>query len=296
MIDYSIWLGSLNAMMDTASKVKLGHSRYVPEYAKYQDKVRQSASASFSSESAVSGYMSQRAGREGRTAVLNIRDGMVQRAEWWHEFAGISSYEAINHALMSAAMDDTVDSILLNLDTPGGMVSGLDSVTDTMAKIDKPIIAYTDGIMASAGYWIGSNADLVMASRLSTVGSVGALVIRQDITKMLEEAGIKMEIYRAGDNKARLNPFEDMREQDKEALLSDLNDSYQEFLNQIAIGRQGKVNRAGLEELTEHGRTFSGKAAVEKKLVDGTGSLLEVLEQMDEKINNNDQDPLHSIG
>ena len=296
MIEHSIWLGSLNAVHDTAAKVRLGHSRYAADFAKYREKIRTSMSAKFSNESAMSGYISQRAGRQGRTAMLNIRDGMVHRAEWWHEFVGIASYEAINHGLMSAAADDSIDSILLNLDTPGGMVSGLDSVTDTMAKIDKPIIAYTDGIMASAGYWIGSNADLVIGSRMSTVGSVGALVIRQDVTKMLEDVGIKMEIYRAGDNKARLNPFEDMREEDKQALLSDLNESYQEFLNQIVVGRKGKVSRAGLEELTEHGRTFSGKVALEKKLLDGNASLIEVLEQMDEKINNNDQDPIGSIG
>ena len=296
MIEHSIWLASKNVAQDVISKVKLGHAKYVPDFAKYKDTIRSSASAKFGNDRAVSGYISQRVGIQGRTAVINIHNGMVHRAEWWHEYVGIASYEAINHALMAAWHDDSIDSILLHLDTPGGMVSGIDSVTDLMAKIDKPIVAYTDGIMASAGYWIGSSADLVLGSRLSTIGSVGALVIRQDITKMLADDGIKVEIYRAGDNKARMNPFEDMREEDKEALLEELDEAYKEFLDQIAVGRVGKVSRAGLEELTEHGRTFSGKTAYSKKLLDGVASLLEVLEEMDEKINNNDQDPMSTIG
>jgi len=296
MIEHSIWLGSLNVMMDTAAKVKMGHARYVPEVEKYKKLKGPMASDSFTSENGLYGYMVQRAGVQGRTAMINIRDGMVQRAEWWHEYVGLASYDAINSALTAAYADDSVDSILLNLDTPGGMVSGIDSVTDTMAKANKPIIAYTDGIMASAGYWIGSNAKMVISSKLATVGSVGALVIRQDITKMLSDAGIKMEIYRAGDNKARMNPYEDMREEDKEYLLRELDESYQAFLNQIAIGRAGKLSRTGLDELTEHGRTFSGKTAYEKKLVDYNASLLEVLEQIDEKINNNDQETLSLIG
>lgn len=292
MIEHSIWLASYNTVMDTASKIKLGHEKYVPNASHYEGK--RQAGIKFG-EGVSSGYLSSRAGKQGRTAVLNIRDGMVQRAEWWHEYVGIASYEAINEGLLMAQADDSVDSILLHLDTPGGMVSGIDSVTDTMAKISKPIIAYTDGVMASAGYWIGSNADVVVSSRLATVGSVGALVIRQDITKMLDNMGIKMEILRAGDNKARMNPFEDLREEDREAVLADLDDSYQEFLNQIVIGRKGKVSRQGIEELTEHGRTFSGKTAMEKKLVDYVAPMLEVLEEMDEKLNNNDEDKL-SIG
>jgi len=295
VIEYSIWLGSLNIVMDTAAKVKMGHERYVPEHSKYAALKGPTMTAGFSEENGVYGYMTQRAGIKGRTAVLNIQGGMVQRSEWWHEYVGISSYEAINSALMAASNDESVDSILLVMDTPGGMVSGIDSVTDTMARIEKPIIAYTDGVMASAGYWIGSNADMVISSKLATVGSVGALVIRQDITKMLEDYGVKMEIFRAGDNKARMNPYEDMREEDKEYLLAELDESYQAFLDQVAIGRAHKVSRHGLEGLTEHGRTFSGKKAFEKKLVDYNSSLLEVVEQIDEKVNNNTQAPLLTV-
>jgi len=296
MSEFSIWLGSHNVALDTAARITLGHERYVPEAAKYKDKKGPMATASFSSENGLYGYMAQRQGRQGRTAMISIQGGMVQRAEWWHEYVGLPSYEAINQALAAASADESVDSILLNLDSPGGMVSGIDSVTDTMARIDKPIIGYTDGVMASAAYWIGSNTDMLVSSRLATVGSVGAIVIRQDITQMLEKAGIKMEIYRAGDNKARMNPFEDMREEDKEHLQSSLDESYSAFLDQVAIGRKGKVSRQGLEELTEYGRTFSGKTAYAKNLVDYNASLIEVLEQMDETINNNDQNPMSSIG
>lgn len=296
MMENSVWFGSENSFTSVMQLIKLGMEKVATDDVKLQafhEKVERSKASVFDDHPAID-FMTRRAGAKGRTGVIKISGGMVQRAEWWHGFYSIASYDAINAALMAAEADESIDTVFLHLDTPGGMVSGIDTVTDTMSSMTKPVVGFTDGIMASAGYWIGSSTQVLVGTRLSTIGSVGAMMLRQDMTKFLEKMGISMEIYRAGDNKARINPYEAPREEDVADLNESLNQAYSAFLDHIAASPR-KLSRQGLETLTEHGRTFYGTTALEKGMIDALAGEREVLEYIDKNMNNNDDSILSTL-
>lgn len=299
MMENLVWFGSDNSYTSVMQLVQLGMEKIATDDVRLQafndkvEKLNESKASVFDEHPAIE-FMTRRAGVSGRTGVIKISGGMIQRAKWWHQYYGIASYDAINMALMAAEADESIDTVFLHLDSPGGMVSGIDTVTDTIYSMTKPVIGFTDGIMASAGYWVGASAKILVGTRLSTIGSVGALIMRQDMTKYLEKLGISMEIHRAGDNKARINPYETPREEDIAGLNEYLNQAYSAFLDHIAASPR-KLSRQGLEKLTEHGRTFYGTTALEKGMLDALANEREVLAYIDNNMNNNTNSVLSTL-
>ena len=69
--------------------------------------------------------------------------------------------------------DIEVETIIFHIDSPGRVVGGVEELARKISNLKKPTIAYTDGMMCSAAYWLGSSADRVIASPSPTVGPIG---------------------------------------------------------------------------------------------------------------------------
>ena len=80
--------------------------------------------------------------------------------------------------LSAAVADDDVQAILLDIDPPGGQISGTDAFSDLVYQTwqKKPVVAFGNGVMASGAYWIGSAASRVIVDRTAQVGSIGMLL------------------------------------------------------------------------------------------------------------------------
>lgn len=107
-------------------------------------------------------------------------------------------------ALVSAAVDDpAVHTIFLDIDSPGGSVAGVPELADQIraATKTKHVVAFTDGMMASAAYWIGAAADEILATKASEVGSIGVFAALTDLSVMFHQDGVKREIIKHGRNK-----------------------------------------------------------------------------------------------
>jgi signal peptide peptidase SppA len=144
--------------------------------------------------------------------------------------------------LREALGDDSVSSIVLDVDSPGGLV---DLVPETAAEVRaarslKPITAVANVRAASAAYWIASQAEELVVTQSGEVGSIGVLLFHEDVSKLEEEIGIKTTIISAGKYKAEGNPYEPLSREAKASLQSFVDDIYAMFVGDVAEGREAQ--------------------------------------------------------
>jgi signal peptide peptidase SppA len=214
---------------------------------------------------------------EGETAVVSIKGNLVNGSSGFYRFFGILGYEDIKAAVGEALEDRNIKRIILDIDSPGGAVNGLDEVGSFIRKAAaiKPVVSYTSGSMASAAYWLGISATRVYSSRMAQVGSVGTLIVHMEVTKALEEQGRKATLFRYGHSKALGHPFEKLSEKAAEQIQGMADDSGKIFV-QYAADRRGTTPEEFQKTMGE-GRVFMGKAALDVGLVDGIMSFEELM-------------------
>ncbi|SMF80780.1 S49 family peptidase [Pseudobacteriovorax antillogorgiicola] len=107
--------------------------------------------------------------------VIPIAGPLFKRANLLTEVCGATSYELVLRDLHGFLEDDSISSIVFNIDSQGGEVSGCQELSEHIyrARQKKPILAYIDGTGASAAYWIASAADKIFASKTAIIGSIG---------------------------------------------------------------------------------------------------------------------------
>ena len=189
-------------------------------------------------------------------------------------FFGDGSMSQIKSDFLAALNDDAVSEIVLHVDSPGGTVDGTMSLAETIynARGQKPITAFSDGVIASAAYWIGAAADKVMiANDTTTVGSIGVLTTHVDETKALEEMGLKVTQFIAGKYKNIGSSVRPLTDEDSAYIQDRLDYLYSVFVDSVAKYR-GTSAETVLSDMAD-GRIFTGKQAIKAGLVDGVSTL-----------------------
>lgn len=116
--------------------------------------------------------------RDGGIAVLPIDGVMAPKANLMMQISGGASTQMLAKQVESALVDPRVKGMVLAIDSPGGSVLGTPELADTVRLFgaSKPIVAVTDGVMASAAYWVGSAANAVYLSGPTVnIGSIGVI-------------------------------------------------------------------------------------------------------------------------
>ncbi|HYD65728.1 S49 family peptidase [Azospirillum sp.] len=131
--------------------------------------------------------------RDG-VAIIPVRGPLFTRSNWITRAFGFGAYDVIARDFRTAMRDPAVKSIVLDVDSPGGMVTGTAELASLVFQArgqGKPIIAFAGGMMASAAYWVGSAADRIVAAETALLGSIG---VRLDVTDTSERdarSGVK---------------------------------------------------------------------------------------------------------
>jgi len=206
-------------------------------------------------------------------AVIPISGPLSKRDTFFSYLFGGSSVVSISRALTAAVNDSQVKAIILSIDSPGGVVSVVESLTEAvrMAGEQKPIVSFANGMMASAAYWIGSSASKIVAENTAEVGSIGVVMVHYDFSEMDRQMGIKRTYISAGKYKAMGNSSEPLSPETRAIFEEQLNQYYTLFVDTIAENR-GVEAQEVLEKMAD-GRIFIGKQAVEAGLVDQVGTL-----------------------
>lgn len=223
-------------------------------------------------------------------AVIPVSGVLQKKDSFWMRLFGGTSYEGIRNNVLSAVNDESVKSIVLHIDTPGGSVDGVMEAVDAIysARGKKPIIALADGQATSAGYWIASAADKVIVGESSFVGSIGVITAHVDYSKMDERIGVKVTIIKAGKYKAAGSDNAPLSKEDKDYIQSHIDYLYTLFVNGVARNRNMKAEQI----INTEARVFIGQQAIDAGLADEIGTLDSVVagakaEAVSTKINAN---------
>lgn len=185
-------------------------------------------------------------------------------------FCGIqlsTGMRQIGLALRTAAADPAVRAILLDVDSPGGTVDGVEELAETVNAVNavKPVYAFADGLMASGGYWLACCAREIAAPATAFVGSIGVILMQRDMSKALDDMGVKYNIITAGHYKAAGNSAEPLSDEMRAYLQSGIDAVYELFLQAVATGR-GCSREAALA--MADGRMFLAEEARRAGLID----------------------------
>lgn len=223
----------------------------------------QGAAAAFAAD--VANRAAPRAGRPatGAVGVIQIRGSITQHkaSDLSAALFGGASTEGIAEQLDALLADETVGSILLDIDSGGGQIFGVEALGQKIraARTKKPIAALANSVMASAAYWLGSQADQVWAAPGAIVGSIGVFSLHQEASEAAKTLGIKTTVIRAGKFKAVANPWEPLPDDAREREQARVDAAYEIMTREIARGR-------GVPQATVKGAAY------------GEGDILEAVE------------------
>lgn len=194
--------------------------------------------------------------------------GVLGQNDWYAD----SDYSEIRANVRRALADPSVRTIDLVIDSPGGSVLGLPETADAIhaANKVKPVRAFVSGIAASAAYWLASQAGSITLTPSGEVGSVGVLDLHADITKALENAGVKLTAVTAGEHKVERAPFTPLSDDAKAHMQAGVNAWHTDFLSAI---RRGRGARVSANSNFGGGRMLSAREALSHGLVDFVSSL-----------------------
>jgi protease IV len=161
-------------------------------------------------------------------------------------------------------------AVIVHINSPGGTTAGSEQLYDalTRLKAKKPLVVVVEGLAASGGYITAIAADHIIAQQSSLVGSIGVLFQFPNVSELLKTVGVKVEEIKSSPLKAAPNGFEPTSPEARAAIDALVKDSYAWFRG-LVKERRG-MDDALLEKVAD-GRVFTGRQAVELKLIDQLG-------------------------
>lgn len=211
--------------------------------------------------------------KQGDVAVISISGSLNNSDSWVNEWLGFTGYPEIRAAMVHAAQQTDVKAIVLDIKSGGGAVSGVSDTGELIAMINadvKPVYSYSDGMIASAAYWLGASAESLTIGKVTEAGSIGVLVMQQEMSKMLADMGITVNVIRSGKWKALGNSAEPLSELGRETLQAQVDTLNGMFVDHVASVRG--TTAALVEQNMGQGRVFIGQAAVDVGLADAVSN------------------------
>jgi protease IV len=161
-------------------------------------------------------------------------------------------------------------AVVVHINSPGGTTAGSEQLYDALMRLKakKPLVVVVEGLAASGGYITAIAADHIVARQSSLVGSIGVLFQIPNFSELMKTVGVKVEEVKSSPLKAAPNGYEPTSPEARAALESLVKDSYAWFRGMVKE-RRG-MDDALLEKVAD-GRVFTGRQAIELKLIDQLG-------------------------
>lgn len=217
------------------------------------------------------------ASSSGSVAVIPVYGMISHRASMMSEFSGGTSTESLAAQIRQAVNDPNVRAIVMDFDSPGGDVDGVDELATEIyqARKQKSITAVSNCLCASAAYYVAAQCSEVVVSPSSLTGSIGVYTIHEDDSQYLENIGIKLSLIKYGENKAEGNSYEPLSDSAR-ANLQEMVDTFGGmFEKAVARGRGVKIE--DVQKKFGRGRVFDAQKAVRIGMADRVGTLDDVL-------------------
>ncbi len=202
--------------------------------------------------------------------------------------SGYSPVEEMRERLEQAAKDDRVKAIVIEINSPGGIVSAFDQIhkmiVDFKTESKKPVVVSMGGIAASGGYYASVAGDYLFAQPTTLTGSIGVIIPRYDLSEGFEYYGIKYDAIKSGKSKDSLSMGKPMGEAQREHLQALVDDAYEKFLQRVGDGRGTKVDikDEAFRDNAADGRILTADQALSFNLIDEIGYLDDAVAKAEE--------------
>jgi len=222
----------------------------------------------------------------GAVAVIPLYGVIAQRMNMFSAMSGGTSTELLTKQIRQAVNDPSVGVIVLDVDSPGGSVYGIQELGDEIYKARevKKVVAVSNSLSASAAYWIGSSANELVVTPGGEVGSIGVIAAHEDWSAFVNatDAGHmalpKVTFITAGKYKAEGNFYEPLTEEAHAYMQKRVDEYYDGFVKAVARNRgdtPGAV-RSGYGQA----RTVGAKEALSLNMADRIDTLDETIKRL----------------
>jgi protease-4 len=217
-------------------------------------------------------------GRKGRSTIAVVTvAGPIVSGRGGRQVSPLGSSssggDTVAAALRQAAADDDVAAIVVRVDSPGGSVTGSETIWREVVRArerGKPVVASMGAVAASGGYYVSMAADAIVANPGTITGSIGVVTGKLVARELKDRLGVGSDTVRTNANADAWSvnaPFTDEQRAHVEAE-ADL--FYDDFVQRVADGR--KMTTDAVEQVAR-GRVWTGADALERGLVDELGGL-----------------------
>ncbi|WP_054178604.1 S49 family peptidase [Trabulsiella odontotermitis] len=199
-------------------------------------------------------------------AVLPVTGTLVGKTRSLQPYSGMTGYNGIITRLQQAVSDPGVDGILLDMDTPGGMVSGAFDCADLIARMRdiKPIWALANDMNCSAGQLIASAASYRLVTQTARTGSIGVMMAHSNYGAALKTQGVEVTLIYSGDHKVDGNPYEKLPKDIRADFQARIDATRQMFAEKVA----GYTSMSVRDVLDTEAAVYSGAESVDAGLAD----------------------------
>jgi protease-4 len=197
-------------------------------------------------------------------AVGNILDGS--------QSAGTIGGDSTAALLRRALSDDSVEAVVLRVDSPGGSVFASEVIANeinALRSAGKPVVASMGSTAASGGYWISVVADKIIASPATVTGSIGVFGMFPTYQRALDAVGIATDGVGTTPWIGQLRPDREMSQATKDLFQLSVNNVYDDFISGVASNRE--MDKAAVDKVAQ-GQVWIGADALEFGLIDELGT------------------------
>lgn len=195
---------------------------------------------------------------------------------------------------------DDVKAFVFRVETPGGTVGASQELARALWRLrnedSKVVVVSIGNIGASGGYYLASQADVIVANPGSLVGSIGVLMEHMEVSRLIDRLGVRFESITSGEMKDAGSITRPMKPEERALIQSIIDDAYQQFRGTVLEARSRAIASArGLEDtdvasiesaldLVADGRILTGAQALECGLVDQLGDIEDALRIVDDRL------------
>ena len=203
------------------------------------------------------------------TATLEVSGPLMPNPDIYDRYYhnGADSVRIAN-LIQAAANAPEIERLVLLINSPGGMVIGTPEMGSALRDFNstgKQSIAFADTLMASAAYWVGSQASEVYSTESALVGSIGVIRPHIDASAAHEKEGLKVEIFRGGKHKVAGAMGTAMTDEQRQHIQEGVDACHEDFKSTVN-------NYRNIPNESMQGQVFYGKDAVGVGIIDSTVS------------------------
>lgn len=188
----------------------------------------------------------------------------------YDQSCGPRGTQTIGKMIARADADPSVVGTVLLLDSPGGSVAGTEDFARIISSCSKPIVAYVDGMAASAAYWAAAMCDHIMVNgKTSVLGSIGTMWAVTDMRGAYEKIGAKVYELYASTSTKKNEAWRQLAKGEEKGTIAMLDEYDAIFMAAVKEGRGKKLNL----DKTMEGQHYLSEQSLEYGLADSEGTL-----------------------